>query len=133
MTLHTIRSLLEWYQWRTLFIITEYMCHKWKRIPCMFRLSLSQSGSFLIHDLSTGFVTRVTRRAPIVEQELPTLLRHLTSLPRFSHVRVLRSLFLCVVFCGSLLMLKLFFFYSPLQIGIKCDDVPTSLSLLESV
>lgn len=58
---------------------------------------------------------------------------HPSSHPDFSWVRDARSLFLCVVFCGSLLMLKLFFFYSPLQIGIKCDDVPTSLSLLESV
>jgi hypothetical protein len=45
-----------------------------------------------------GFVTRLTRRVPLVEQEVPTLLEHLNSLPVFSGVRVTRSLVLCVCF-----------------------------------
>jgi len=43
-----------------------------------------------------GFVTRVTRRVPYVEQELLTLPEHLSSLPAFRGVLVARSL----VFCG---------------------------------
>ena len=48
--------------------------------------------------LITGFVTRLTRRVPIVEQELLTLLEHLSPPPVFSGVRVTRSLVLCVCF-----------------------------------
>jgi len=53
----------------------------------------------------TGFVTRLKRRMPAVEQELLTLSEHLTSYPVFSEVRVTRSLVLCVSFvdrCVSL-------------------------------
>jgi hypothetical protein len=50
----------------------------------------------------TGFVTRVTRRVPHEEQELPTLPEHQSSPPVFSGVRVSRSLVFCVVFCRSL-------------------------------
>jgi hypothetical protein len=51
-------------------------------------------GSWLI----TEFVTRLTRRVPLVEQELLTLPEHLSSPPVFSGVRVTRSLVLCVCF-----------------------------------
>jgi hypothetical protein len=44
--------------------------------------------------LITGFVTRSTRRVPLVEQELLTLPEHLRSPPVFSGVRVTRSLVL---------------------------------------
>jgi hypothetical protein len=47
----------------------------------MFRLSLSQSIPFPIHAIT---VTRVTRRAPLVEQELLNLPEHLSSHPGFS-------------------------------------------------
>ena len=46
--------------------------------------------------LITGFVTRLTRQVPLVEQELLTLPEHLSSPPAFSGVRVTRSLVLCV-------------------------------------
>jgi len=36
---------------------------------------------FLIHDLLPGVVTRETRRMPLVEQELPTFPKHLSSHP----------------------------------------------------
>jgi hypothetical protein len=49
--------------------------------------------------LITGFVNRLTRRVPLVEQELPTLPEHLSSPPVFSAVRVSRSLVLYVVVC----------------------------------
>jgi hypothetical protein len=47
------------------------------------------------------FVTRLTRRVILVEQELPTLPEHLSSFPVFSGVCVTRSLvlFVCFVDC----------------------------------
>jgi hypothetical protein len=55
-------------------------------------------------------VTRVTRRVPLVEQELPILPEHLSSLPIFSGVHVTWSFVLCVMFCRSLFVLLSFFF-----------------------
>jgi hypothetical protein len=54
--------------------------------------------------LASGFVTRLIRRVPLLEQELLTLLKQLSSSPVFSGVRVTRSLVLCVCFldrCSS--------------------------------
>jgi hypothetical protein len=59
---------------------------------------LSSDHSWLIN----GFVTRVTRRVPLVEQELLVLPDHLSSHSVFSGVRVTWSLVLCVMFCRSL-------------------------------
>ena len=42
-----------------------------------------------------GFVSRVTRRVPLVEQELLNLPEQLSSPPVFSGIRVSRSLVLC--------------------------------------
>jgi hypothetical protein len=50
---------------------------------------------------SYGFVTRLRRRVPLVEQELPTLPEHLSSSPVLSGVRVTRSLVLCVCFLNN--------------------------------
>jgi hypothetical protein len=44
----------------------------------------------------TGFVTRLTRRVPLVEQELFTRPEHLSSPPHFSGLRITQSLGLCV-------------------------------------
>ena len=51
---------------------------------------------FPISRLINRFVTRLTRRVSIVEQELPTLPEHLSSPRVFSGVHVTRSLVLCV-------------------------------------
>ena len=59
---------------------------------------VNTSRSFPHSWLITGFVSRLTRREPLVEQELRTLLDHLSSPPIFSGVRVARSLVLCVCF-----------------------------------
>jgi hypothetical protein len=48
--------------------------------------------------LITGFITRLARRVPLVEQELFTLPEHLSSPPVISGVRVTRSFVLCVCF-----------------------------------
>jgi hypothetical protein len=54
--------------------------------------------SFPHSRLITGFVTRSTRRVPLVERELYTLPEHQSSPPVLSGVRVTRSLVLCVCF-----------------------------------
>jgi len=48
-------------------------------------------------------VTRLTRRVPLVEQELLILPEHMSSLPVFSGVRVIRSLVLCTCCVGNCL------------------------------
>jgi len=73
--------------------VMEYLCHKWPRIYSTYRKHLLVLSSFI-----TRFVTRLTRRVPLVEQELFTLPEHLSSSPMFSGVRVTRSLVLCVCF-----------------------------------
>jgi hypothetical protein len=55
-----------------------------------------QFRSFPYSWLVNGFVTRLTRWVLLVEQELPTLLEHMSSPTGFSGVRVTRSLVLCV-------------------------------------
>ena len=60
--------------------------------------------------LITGFLTRVTRRVPHVEQELPTLPEHMSSPPDCCGVHVIRFLVLCAMFCRSLFVLLSFFF-----------------------
>ena len=62
--------------------------------------------------LITGFVTRLTQWVPLVEQELLTLLEHLSSFPIFKGVCVTRSLVFCVMFCRSLFVLLSFYFLS---------------------
>ena len=59
---------------------------------------VNTSWSFHHSRLITGFVTRIARRVPWVEQELLTFPVHLSSTPVFSRVRVTRSLGLCVCF-----------------------------------
>jgi hypothetical protein len=61
--------------------------------------------------LHNGFVTRVKRRVPHVEQELFTLPGHPSSHSIFSGVRVARSLVFCVLFCRSLFVLLSFLFW----------------------
>ena len=56
----------------------------------------------------TRFVTSLTRRVSLVEQEMHTLPEHLSSPPIFSGVRVARSLVFLVVFYRSLFVLLCF-------------------------
>ena len=77
-------------------------------------LVVNTSRSFPHLWLITGFVTRLTRRMPLVEQELLTLPEHLSSPPVFSEIRVNRSLVLCVCFvdcCLSFWPLCCLFFF----------------------
>ena len=68
-------------------------------VPLVVSTSRFFSHSWLI----TGFVTRLTRRVPLVEVELLTLPEHLSSPPAFSGVRCTWSLVLCVCFVGRCL------------------------------
>jgi hypothetical protein len=62
----------------------------------------------------TGFVTRLTQRMSLVEQELFALPWNLKSPPVLSEVSVTRSLVLCIMFYRSLFFL-LFFFLWPIH------------------
>ena len=77
-------------------------------VPLVVNTSRSFPHSWFI----IGFVTRLTRQVLLVEQELLTLLEHLSSPSDFSGVLVTRSCFMCM-FCRSLFIL-LFFFFWPL-------------------
>ena len=66
-------------------------------------LVVNTSRSFPHSRLITGFVSRLARRVPLVEQELLTLPEHLSSTPVFSGVRVTRSLVLYVCFVDRFL------------------------------
>jgi hypothetical protein len=73
-------------------------------------LVVNTSRSFPHSRLITGFVTRLTRRVPLVEQELPTLPEHMSSPPVFSGVRVTRSLVLYICFVDRCLSVCTFSF-----------------------
>jgi len=73
-----------------------------------FKLNWAMNGyswSFPHSWINTGFVTRVTRRMSLVQQELFTLSEHMSSPSILSRVRFGRSLVFCVVFCRSLFVL----------------------------
>jgi hypothetical protein len=59
----------------------------------------------------TGFVTRLTRKVSLVEQELFTLPEHLISSPVISGVRLTRSLAWCVCFVDFCLFFFIFYFW----------------------
>jgi len=91
----------------TWLTVTEYVCHKSPRI-------CSTCGkhfpSFPHSWLITGFVTSLTWRVSLVEQELLTLPEHLSS-PRFLvGLCYLIFSFMCM-FCWSLFVLLYFFFW----------------------
>ena len=73
-------------------------------------LVISTSRSFPRSWLITRFVTRLTRRVSLVEQELATLPEHTSSPPVFSGVRVTRSLVLYVCFVDRCLSFCTFSF-----------------------
>jgi hypothetical protein len=73
-------------------------------------LVVNTSRSFPHSRLITGFVTRLTRRVPLVEQELLTLPEHLSSPPVFTGVCVTRSLVLYVCFVDRCLSFCTFSF-----------------------
>jgi hypothetical protein len=79
--------------------------------PYTWMYVVNTSYSFPHSWLIIGFVTRLTRRVPLVEQELLTLPEHLSSPPVFSGVRVTWSLVLCVCFADRCMSFCTFFFW----------------------
>ena len=75
-----------------------------------FPFVVNTSRSFPHPWLITGFVTKLTLRVPLVEQELLTLPEHLSSPPVFSGDCVTRSLVLCVCFVDCCLSFCTFYF-----------------------
>jgi hypothetical protein len=73
-------------------------------------LVVSTSRSFHHSRLITGFVTRLTRRVPLVEQKLLTLPEYPSPPPVFTGVRVTRSLVLYVCFLDRCLSFCTFSF-----------------------
>ena len=81
--------------------------HNWEIKDSNYEVNMSHH----LHSwLITGFVTRLTRRVPLVEQELLTLPEHLSSLPVFSGVHVTRYLVLYVCFVDRCLSFCTFSF-----------------------
>ena len=85
-------------------------------------LVVTTSRSFHHSWLITGFVTRLTRRVPLVEEELLTLPEHLSSPPVFGGVRVTRSLVLCVCFVDPCLSFCAFRLAIVLSVLLRFTD-----------
>ena len=75
-------------------------------------LVVNTSRSFPYSRPITGFVTRLTRRVPLVEQEVLTLPEHLSAPPVFSGVRVTRSFVIYVCFADRCLSFCTFFLFA---------------------
>ena len=77
--------------------------------------------------LTTGCVTRLIRRVPLVEQDLLTLPEHQGSLPVFSGVRVTRSLVVYVCFVDRCLSFCTFSFGHCVVCSYTDSDCPCSI------
>jgi hypothetical protein len=92
----------------TSLTVMKYMCYKWPRICSSCRKHFR---SFPHSRLITGFVTRLTRRVPLVEYEQLILRSTWVHLRFVNGVQATRSLVLCV----SVVDRCLSFFYWPLS------------------
>jgi hypothetical protein len=106
-----LKSSLQTFCGRYHDLVIRYgdLCNKWPRICSVCRNHIR---SFPHSWLITWFVTRLTRRVPLVERKLPTLPEHKSS-TSFLGFRVARSVVFCVIFCRSLFF-YVFFFLWPL-------------------
>jgi hypothetical protein len=80
-----------------------------------------ESWLFLLLILA-GFLTRVTRRISLVEQELATLPEHLRSPPVFSGVRFARSFVFCVLLDRCLVFFVLFLLVIVFSVFLRFPD-----------
>ena len=104
------RNILSYPHYSTTFFNYLYMLHSLQSYAHGYvKLDENTSQSFPLSWPITGFVIRLTRRVPLVEQELPTLPEHLSSPPVFfSGVRITLSLVLCVCFVDCCLSFRTF-------------------------
>jgi len=110
----------------TWLTVTEYLCHKWPLVPLVVSTWRSFPHSWLI----TGFVTRITRRVPLVGQELLIRSEHMSSPPVFGGVG---SVDFCVVLCRSLFVLLSFFFWPLCCLSFSFGHCVVCLFLLATV
>ena len=96
--------------------------HKWNGF---FPLVLSYIRFFLYSSLFTGLVTRIIRRKPLPEQELPNVPENLSSPPDFSGVHVARTFVFCFVFYRSLFDVLNFFFWQLCCLSFKLFLIKT--------
>ena len=108
--------------WQILLSFTNTLCYKSPRICSTCRKHFPVLCSFI-----TRFVTRLKRRVPPVEQELPTLPEHLSSPPVFSVVCVTRSFVVCpFVLFLLVIVLSVFWSLCCLSFG-HCVVCPSSI------
>jgi hypothetical protein len=98
----SLRNILDW------LTVMQYI---FKNDNGYVTLVVNTPRSFPHSWLIIGFVTRLTRRVSLLEQELLTLPEHLSSPPVFSGVHVTRSLVLCVCFVDRCLSFCPFFLW----------------------
>ena len=94
-------------------------------------LVVNTSRSFPHSRLITGFVTRLTLRLSLVEQELFTLQEHLSSSPGFSGVRVTRSLVLYACFVDCCLFFCIFLLAIVLSVLLRYTDYDCPFIILK--
>ena len=87
-------------------VFFHLLCIPWQRYMVIYSIDFH----FIISNVCVfWFVSKLTRRVPLVEQERLTIPEHLSSLPVFSGVRVTRSSVLCVCFVDRCLSFCTFF------------------------
>jgi hypothetical protein len=113
---------------QSLFNITTRNKKRTYSLRCSGRVNINRLGygpwqSFHFQVLSP-FMTYhlITRRVPLVEQQLLTLLEQLSSTPVFSEVRVNRSLVLCVYLVDRCLFFCTFLLATVLSILLRFTD-----------
>jgi hypothetical protein len=95
-------------------------------------LVVNTSQSFPHSRLITGFVPRLTRRVPLVEQELLTLPEHMSSTSVFTGVRVTRSLVLYVCFLDRCLFFCTFVLAIVLSVLLRYTDSDCPFDIFNS-
>jgi len=86
----------------TWLTVTENLCHTDHiYVP----LVVNNNQSLFNSSLITGFVSRVTRRVSLLENELLTIPDHLGLPPVLIGVRGARSMVICVLFCRTFFVL----------------------------
>jgi hypothetical protein len=104
--------------------VTEYLCHKLQRTcsTCRKHRSLSHSLPLI------GFLSIVTQRVPLVEQELPIFPSSSTVLSGF---RVTQSLDFSIIFCRSLFVILPFFLLAIVLSVLRITDSDNSFDIFK--
>jgi hypothetical protein len=98
----------------------------------MLHLLYALPGPFPHSRLITGFVTRLTRRVPLLEQDLLTLPKHMSLPPVFTGVRVTRSLVLYVCFLDRCLSFCTLYLAIVLSVLLRYTDSDCPFGIFKS-